>query len=92
MLELHPCSAAVRPWQPGAAIPFITARQVSDDTGSVALMGSLPSADWLFNHLGDDADRFREALADKGIKTLHLRTKAAHEAPRIRQPPILTAQ
>jgi transposase len=60
---------------------FMTAGQVSDYTGAVALLGSLPSADWLLapfhglqaNHCratdrGYDADWFRDALKDKGIK------------------------
>jgi transposase len=34
----------------------------------LALLGSLPKADWLLADRGYDADWFREALADKGIK------------------------
>jgi len=47
---------------------FMTAGQVSDYTGAAALLGSLPSADWLLADRGYDADWFREALKDKGIK------------------------
>jgi hypothetical protein len=60
---------------------FMTAGQVSDYTGAAALLGSLPKAKWLLapfhglraNHRratdrGCDADWFREALKDKGIK------------------------
>ncbi|QIE43107.1 IS5 family transposase (plasmid) [Rhodobacteraceae bacterium SC52] len=47
---------------------FITAGQVSDYTGARALVSSLPSADWLLGDRGYDADWFREALVEKGIK------------------------
>ena len=47
---------------------FMTAGQVSDYTGAAALLGSLPKADWLLADRGDDADWFRDALKDKGIK------------------------
>ena len=47
---------------------FMTAGQVSDDTGAAALLGSLPKADWPLADPGYDADWFREALQDKGRK------------------------
>ena len=47
---------------------FMTAGQVSDYTGARALMASLPAADWLLGDRGYDADWFREAPVDKGIK------------------------
>jgi transposase len=47
---------------------FMTAGQVSDYTGAAALLGSLPGAEWLIADRGYDADWFREALKDKGIK------------------------
>jgi transposase len=47
---------------------FITAGQVSDYTGAAALLNSLPDADWLLVDRGYDADWFREALKDKGIR------------------------
>ena len=47
---------------------FMTAGQVSDYTGAAALLGSLPPADWLIADRGYDADWFREALKDKGIR------------------------
>lgn len=47
---------------------FMTAGQVSDYTGAAALLGSLPKADWLLADRGYDADWFREALKDKGIR------------------------
>ena len=47
---------------------FITAGQISDYTGAKALLGSLPEAQWLLADRGYDADWFREALKDKGIR------------------------
>ena len=47
---------------------FMSAGQVSDYTGAAALLGSLPKAGWLLADRGYDADWFREALKDKGIK------------------------
>jgi hypothetical protein len=47
---------------------FITAGQVSDYTDAMALLSSLPDADWLLADRGYDADWFREALANKGTK------------------------
>ncbi len=47
---------------------FMTAGQVSDYTGAAALLGSLPAAEWLIADRGYDADWFREALKDKGIR------------------------
>jgi len=46
----------------------MTAGQVSDYTGAAALLGGLPSAEWLLADRGYDADWFREALEDKGIR------------------------
>jgi len=47
---------------------FMTEGQVSDYTGAAALLGSLPAADWMIADRGDDANWFREALKDKGIR------------------------
>jgi transposase len=47
---------------------FMTAGQVSDYTGAAALLDSLPAAEWLIADRGYDADWFREALKDKGIR------------------------
>jgi len=47
---------------------FITAGQVSDYIGARALLGRLPDVDWLLGDRGYDADWYREALQDKGIK------------------------
>jgi len=46
----------------------VTARQVSDYTGARALLGNLPNVEWLLGDRGYDADWFREALQDKGIR------------------------
>ncbi|AOW50457.1 transposase [Acetobacter ascendens] len=47
---------------------FMTAGQISDYTGAAALLDSLPSAEWMLADRGYDADWFREALEEKGIK------------------------
>ena len=47
---------------------FITAGQVSDYTGAAALLDTLPKAQWLLADRGYDADWFRDALREKGIK------------------------
>ena len=47
---------------------FVTAGQVSDYIGAAALLGSLPKVDWLLGDRGYDADWFRNALKDKGIR------------------------
>ena len=46
----------------------MTAGQVSDYTRAAALLGSLPKADWMLADRGYDADWFRDALRDKGIR------------------------
>ncbi len=46
----------------------MSAGQVSDYIGARALMSSLPIADWLIADRGYDADWFRDALEDKGIR------------------------
>jgi transposase len=47
---------------------FMTAGQVSDYTSAAALLGSLKTAEWLLADRDHDADWFRDALKDKGIK------------------------
>ena len=47
---------------------FVSAGQVSDYIGARALLSSLPNVDWLLGDRGYDADWFREALKDKGIR------------------------
>ena len=48
---------------------FVTAGQVSDYIGARAMLSSLPNVDWLLGDRGCDADWFREALKDKGIRS-----------------------
>ena len=47
---------------------FVTAGQVSDYIGARALVSSLPKVDWLLGDRGYDADWFRAALKDEGIR------------------------
>lgn len=47
---------------------FITAGQISDYTGAAALLDDLPKAQWMLADRGYDADWFRDALQQKGIK------------------------
>jgi transposase len=47
---------------------FMTAGEISDYTSAAALPSSLPPAQWLLADRGYDADWFREALENKGIK------------------------
>ena len=47
---------------------FMSVGQLRDDTGAAAFLGYLPTAGWLLADRGYDADWFREALKDKGIK------------------------
>jgi transposase len=47
---------------------FVTAGQVSDYIRARAFLSSLPDVDWLLGDRGYDADWFREALKDKGIR------------------------
>lgn len=47
---------------------FVTAGQVSDYVGACALLSGLPRVKWLLGDRGYDADWFREALQDKGIR------------------------
>ena len=47
---------------------FVAARPVSDYIGARALLSRIPDVDWLLGDRGYDADWFREALKDKGIR------------------------
>jgi len=47
---------------------FITAGHISDYTGAAALLDDLPKAKWMLADRGYDADWFRDALEQKGIK------------------------
>ncbi len=64
---------------------FMTAGQVSDDTGAAALPDSLPAAEWMLADRDHDADWFRDALQDKGIRPLHPRPEVARQGRPIRQ-------
>ncbi len=46
----------------------MTAGEVSDYTGAADLLGHMPSAEWLVADRGYDADWYRDALKDKGIR------------------------
>ena len=59
---------------------FMSAGQISDDTGAAALLDSLPKAGWLLADRGYDADWFREALKDKGITVCIPGRKSRKEA------------
>ncbi len=53
----------------GRPIRFrVTAGQISACTGAPALLGCLPKADWLPADRGHDAELFRDAWKDKGLK------------------------
>jgi len=47
---------------------FLTEGQVSDHTGAAAPLGSLPAAERMIADRGYDADWFRDALKDMGIR------------------------
>ena len=47
---------------------FMTAGQISDYAGAAALLNELPKAQWMLADRGYDADWFRDALQQKGIK------------------------
>ncbi|MFT8808655.1 IS5 family transposase [Gluconobacter sp.] len=47
---------------------FVTAGQVSDYTGASALLDSLPVAQWMLADRGYDADWFRDAREERGIR------------------------
>jgi len=47
---------------------FMTAGQVSDFTGAVTLLDSLPAVQWMLGDRRYDAGSFRDALEEKRIK------------------------
>lgn len=55
---------------------FITAGQISDYTGAAALLDDLPKAQSMLADRGYDADWFREAVQQKGIKPCIPRRKS----------------
>jgi transposase len=54
----------------------MTAGQVSEYTGAAVLLGDLPKAEWLLADRCYDADRFSDALKDKGVKPCILGRKS----------------
>jgi len=70
---------------------FMTAGQISDYIGAAALLDELPKAKGLLADRGYDADWFRDALEEKGIK-LHTRPKIAQRTHQIRQTPLQAPQ
>ncbi|GBQ95167.1 transposase [Gluconobacter cerinus NRIC 0229] len=46
----------------------MTAGQISNYTGASALLDSLPMAQWMLTDRGYDADWFRDALEERGIR------------------------
>lgn len=65
---------------------FITAGQVSDYTGAMALLGDLPDAEWLLGDRGYDADWFREALIERGAPPCIPGRKSRKKAVRYDKP------
>ncbi|AQS47266.1 IS5 family transposase [Thioclava nitratireducens] len=47
---------------------FVIAEQVIDYIGAAAMLSSLPKVDWLLGDRGYDANWFRDAPKDKGIR------------------------
>lgn len=72
--------------------PFLTPGPVSDYIGARVLLGGLPEVDWLLWNRGYDADGFREALKDKGMRVCIRGSKAAQDDREIPQAPIQAAQ
>lgn len=66
----------------------MTAGQISDYIGAAALLDELPKAQWLLADRGYDADWFRDALEEKGIKPLDPGPEIAQRADQIRQTPL----
>ena len=61
---------------------FMIAGAVSDYTGAAALLDHMPKAEWLLADRGYDADWYREALKDKGIRVcIPVRKKPQDEDP-----------
>jgi transposase len=58
---------------------FITAGQISDYTDAAALLDDLPKAQWMLADRGYDADWFRAALLQKGIKPCIPRRKSRYK-------------
>ncbi|GBQ63706.1 transposase [Komagataeibacter swingsii DSM 16373] len=71
---------------------FMTAGHVSDYIAAAALLDELPKAQWLLADRGYDADWFRDALQEKGIKPCISGRKIPEQGRQIRQAPLQTAQ
>lgn len=54
---------------------FMTAGRIGDYTDAAALLDSLLPAEWMLADRGYDADWFRDALEEKGIKIMFGRFK-----------------
>ncbi len=59
---------AITNWNAHLLSFFMTAGQISDYTGVTALLDSFPKAQWMLADRSYDADWFRKALEEKGIK------------------------
>ncbi len=65
----HEYQAACHLRQPGPPAEHVRHRWTGHDCiGARALLSCLPDADWMLGDRGYDADWFREALKDKGIR------------------------
>ena len=71
---------------------FMTAGQISDYIGAAALLDELPKAQWLLADRGYDADWFRDALEEKGIKPCIPGWRSRKEPIKIRQTPLEAPQ
>ena len=60
----------------------MTVKQVTDYIGARALPGSLPNVDWPLGDRGYDAEWFRGALQDKGIRACTLSRKQRNKPVR----------
>jgi transposase len=70
---------------------FMTAGEDSDYTGGGALLDSLPKVEWLLPDRGHDADWFRDALKDRGVKPC-IPGRSSRQALLARQVPLQTPQ
>ena len=69
---------------------FLSAGNLSDYKGALALLSSLPKAKWLLADRGYDADWFRNALKDRGTTPCipsrkNRKVRIPHDAERYRQ-------
>lgn len=58
----------------------MTAGQISDYIGAAALIDEFPKAQWLLTDRDYDADWFRDALEEKGIKPYIPSRKSRNES------------